>query len=216
MENPMSLSTTPAPARTDLAAAPRGAASASVRQVRRAGIAVVAGAGSWAVANAALGTTPPAGTWQAVVVNLAAVAFQIGLMFLVAVQMRTGAIGTGRLARRLLHVEHVLLGLATVSSLLWALTPGLYGTPVFAILDVFWPVSMLGMAAIGVRIAIAGRWTGVARFWPMVAESWAPVTVPTAFLLPAMTQYVGAAHLLIGYVVLGVILATRPELTGAR
>jgi len=127
-------------------------------------------------------------------VNLAAVAFQIGLMFLVAVQMRTGAIGTGRLARILLHVEHVLLGLATVSSLLWALTPSLYGTPVFGILDVFWPLSMLGMAAIGVRIAIHGRWTGAARFWPMVAESWAPVTVPTAFLLPAFAQYVGAAR----------------------
>jgi hypothetical protein len=74
---------------------------------------------------------------------------------------------------------------------------------------------MLGMAAIGVRIAIAARWTGVARFWPMVAESWAPVTVPTAFLLPALAQYVGAAHLLIGYVALGVVLARRPELTGA-
>jgi hypothetical protein len=212
----MSLSTTPAPARTDLAAAPRAAVQATTRQVRRAGFAVAAGAGSWAVANAALGTTPPAGTWQAVVVNLAAVAFQVGLMFLVAVQLRTGAIGTGKLARRLLHVEHVLLGLATVSSLMWALTPGLYGTPVFAVIDVFWPLSMLGMAAIGVRIAIAGRWTGVARFWPMVAESWAPVTVPTAFLLPALTQYVGAAHLLIGYVALGIVLATRPELTGAR
>jgi hypothetical protein len=212
----MSLSTTPAPARTDLAPALDASPTASTQLVRRAGIALAAGAGSWAVANAALGTTPPAGTWQAVVVNLAAVAFQVGLMFLVAAQMRTGAIGTGRLARILLHVEHVLLGLATVSSLTWALTPGLYGTPIFNILDVFWPLSMLGMAAIGVRLAIAGRWTGVARFWPVVAESWGPIVVPTALLLPAVAQYVGAAHLLIGYVVLGVILARRPELTGAR
>jgi hypothetical protein len=212
----MSVSTTPAPARTDVAASAGTSTGASTRLVRRAGIAVATGAGAWAVANAALGTTPPAGTWQAVVVNLAAVAFQIGLMFLVTVQMRTGAIGTGRLARILLHIEHVLLGLATVSSLMWALTPGLYDTPVFLIIDIFWPLSMLGMAAIGVRIAIAGRWQGLARFWPMVAESWAPVTVPTAFLLPGLAQYVGAAHLLIGYVVLGIILATRPALTGAR
>ena len=148
--------------------------------------------------------------------NLAAVAFQIGLMFLVAVQMRTGAIGTGRLARILLHVEHVLLGLAIASTLTWLFAREYQDTAWFLALDVFWPLSMLGMAAIGVRIAIAGRWTGVARFWPMVAESWAPVTVPTAFLLPAITQYVGAAHLLIGYVVLGIILARRPELTGAR
>jgi hypothetical protein len=212
----MSLSTNPVPARTDVVASVSTAAGACTHLVRRAGIAVATGAGAWAVANAALGTTPPAGTWQAVVVNLAAVAFQVGLMFLVTVQMRTGAIGTGRLARTLLHIEHVLLGMATVSSLMWALTPGLYDTAIFLIIDIFWPLSMLGMAAIGVRIAIAGRWKGVARFWPMVAESWAPVTVPTAFLLPGLAQYVGAAHLLIGYVALGVILATRPQLTGAR
>lgn len=212
----MTVSTTPAPARTDVATSPATARGASADLVRRAGIAVAAGAGTWAVANAALGTTPDAGTWQATVVNLAAVAFQIGLMFLVTVQMRTGAIGTGRVARRLLHVEHVLLGLATVSSLMWALTPDLYDTTVFAVMDVFWPLSMLGMAAIGVRIAFARRWTGIARFWPAIAESWAPVTVPTYFLLPAAAQYVGAAHLLVGYVVLGVILATRPHLTGAR
>ncbi|MGY1609831.1 MULTISPECIES: hypothetical protein [unclassified Geodermatophilus] len=212
----MSLTTTPAPARTDLAAPAGAAPGASTRSVRRAGIAVAAGSLSWAVACAALGTTPPAGTWQALVVNLTAFAFQGGLVFLVAAQMRTGAIGTGRLARRLLHVEHALLAVAMVSSLMWALTPGLYDTGFFFVIDLFWPLSMLGMAVIGVRIAIAGRWRGAARFWPMVAESWAPVTVPTAFLLPAITQYVGAAHLLVGYVVLGVILARRPELTGAR
>jgi hypothetical protein len=212
----MSLSTAPAPARTDVATAPGAAPGTSTRLVRTAGIAVAAGAGSWAAAVAALGTTPPAGTWQAVVVNLTAVAFQLGLAFLVTAQMRTGAIGTGRLARRLLHVEHVLLSVAMVSSLLWAFTPGLYDTTVFFVLDLFWPLSMLGMAALGVRIAIAGRWKGVARFWPAVAESWAPVVVPTSFLVPTLTQYVGAAHLLIGYVALGVILATRPELTGAR
>ncbi|MCF6733785.1 hypothetical protein [Blastococcus sp. KM273129] len=212
----MSLSTTPAPARTDVAQSRGTVPGASTGLVRRAGVAVAAGAGSWATACALLGTTPPAGTWQATVVNVAAVAFQVGLMFLVTVQMRTGAIGTGRLARRLLHVEHGLLAVAVVSSLMWAFTPGLYDTGFFFVIDLFWPLSMLGMAALGVRIAIAGRWTGIARFWPMVAESWAPVTVPTAFLLPAITQYVGAAHLLVGYVVMGVVLATRPHLTGAR
>jgi hypothetical protein len=212
----MSISTTPAPARTDVAATGGAGTAVPARLVRRAGVAVAAGAGAWAVANAALGTTPDAGTWQAVVVNLAAVAFQVGLMFLVTVQMRTGAIGTGRLARTLLHVEHVLLGLATVSSLMWALTPGLYDTPAFLIIDLFWPLSMLGMAAIGVRIAIAGRWTGLARFWPLGAESWAPVVIPLAAVFAGAASYVAAGHLLIGYAALGLVLALRPELTGAR
>jgi len=46
-------------------------------------------------------------------------------------------------------------------------------------LDLFWPISMLGMFLIGIRIAVAGRWKGVSRFYPIVAESWAVVTVPS-------------------------------------
>lgn len=78
-------------------------------------------------------------------------------------------------------------------------------------LDAFWPISMLGMAIIGVRIAVAGRWKGLARVWPAVAESWALVTVPALGALgPAAGQVVGVGHLLIGYVALGLILALRP------
>ncbi|RFU19695.1 hypothetical protein [Geodermatophilus marinus] len=212
----MSISTTPVPARTDAPAATRTRPTAPTSLVRRAGLGVTAGSLAWAVPVALLGTTPPAGSWQALVVNLGAVLFQLGLVGLVAVVLRTGAIGTGRLARNLLHLEHALLGVAMFSSLLWAFAPGLYDTGFFSVVDLFWPISMLGMAAIGVRIAIAGRWTGIARFWPAVAESWAPVVVPTSFLLPAVTQYIGAAHLLVGYVALGLILVRRPELTGAR
>jgi hypothetical protein len=49
----------------------------------------------------------------------------------------------------------------------------------------------------------------------VVAGSRGPAVVPTAFPLPPVTRYVGAAHLLVGHVVLGLVLATRPELTGA-
>jgi hypothetical protein len=212
----MSISTTPVPARTDAASATTARPTAATSLVRRAGLGVTAGSLAWAVPVAVLGTTPAAGTWQATVVNVGAFLFQLGLAGLVTVVLRTGAIGTGRLARGLLHLEHVLLGVAMFSSLLWAFAPSLYDTGFFLVTDLFWPISMLGMAAIGIRIGIAGRWRGVARVWPAIAESWAPVVVPTSFLLPALTQYIGAAHLLVGYVVLGLILARRPELTGAR
>ena len=75
---------------------------------------------------------------------------------------------------------------------------------------------MIGMFLIGIRIAIAGRWTGMARFWPLGAESSAPVNIPIAQALPALSPYVAAGHLLVGYAALGVVLALRPELTGAR
>ena len=217
----MTLSTTPPPARTDVTSDARPTVPArepagSARLVRIAGAAVTTGSLAWAAGMLAYGNAPEAGTGEAVVVHLSSLLFQLGLAALVSVQLRTRATGTGRLARGFLHVEHVLLGLAMVSTLLWAFAEGMRGTPLFAALDVFWPLSMVGMAAIGVRIAVAGRWRGAARFWPMVAESWAPVVVPISVLFPALGPVVGAGHLVVGYATLGLILALRPALTGVR
>ena len=212
----MSLSTTPATARTDVAAPRTTPAPVSTRLARRVGLGVTGGSAAWAAGMLAFTNTPPAGTTGHYIYEVSALLFQLGLVALVTLQRKTAATGTGRLARGFLHAEHVLLGLAITSTLTWMFLREYQDTAWFLALDVFWPLSMLGMAAIGIRIAIAGRWKGVARFWPMVAESWAPVAVPASFLVPAFAQYVGAAHLLIGYVALGVILAVRPELTMAR
>jgi hypothetical protein len=215
----MSLSTTPAQARTDAApAGPRTAPArpaVPTRSVRRAGAAVAAGSAAWAGGILAFGLDPAAG-WQGTVYNLSSLAFQLGLVALVTVQLRTGATGTGRLARFFLHAEHVLLGLAIVSTLLYAFLPEHREEAWFLALDAFWPLSMIGMFAIGIRIAIAGRWTGAARWWPLGAESWAPVNIPIAQALPTLSPYVAAGHLLLGYAALGVLLVLRPELTGAR
>ena len=40
--------------------------------------------------------------------------------------------------------------------------------------------------------------------------------MPIAQTLPAVSPYVAAGHLLVGYAALGVVPALRPELTGAR
>lgn len=77
-------------------------------------------------------------------------------------------------------------------------------------LDAFWPLSMLGMFFIGIRIAIAGRWHGKARFWPLIAESWGPIVVPTFGLFgSAVAGVVSFFHLCIGYGVLGQIVARK-------
>lgn len=216
----MSLSTTPAPARTDTAqTAPQRpaahAAPAPARAVRRAGIAVTTGTTAWAAGILVFGLNPTEG-WQRLTYDASSLLFQLGLVALVAVQLRTGATGTGRLARFLLHAEHVMLGLAITATVLWALVPSRHDTALFLALDAFWPLSMIGMFAIGIRIAIAGRWQGLARFWPLGAESWAPVVIPVAAVLSGAATYVAAGHLLVGYAALGLVLALRPELTGAR
>jgi hypothetical protein len=215
----MSLSTTPAPARTDTAglgpAGPANRPVASSRSVRRAGITLALGSAAWAAATLAFGIDP-ATDWQDLAYELTAVLFQLGLVALVFVQLRTGAIGTGRLARFFLHLEHVLLGLAMLSSLSSAFLPEYADEGWYLALDAFWPLSMLGMFLIGIRIAIAGRWTGAARWWPLGAESWALVNIPVAQLAPDAVAYTAGGHLLVGYVALGALLATRPHLTGAR
>ena len=213
----MAVSTTPATARTDVVDLDpvEPATTATTRQARLTGIAVAAGSASWAAGILLFGVNPPVG-WRGTVYDLTSLLFQLGLVALVWLQLRTRAIGTGRLARFFLHAEHVLLALAIVSTLTWTFLRQYEDATWFLLLDVFWPLSMLGMAAIGVRIAIAGRWQGAARVWPLVAESWGPVVVPLNAIAPSVASYAAAGHLMVGYVILGVILAARPELTGAR
>jgi hypothetical protein len=203
----MSVTVQPGPARTDVETRTTTAA------VRRTGWMVAGGALTWAAAMTAY--HPQSTDSTAILVNdLGALPFQIALFALVTTQLRTGATGVTRVARGLLRVEYVLLALATLWTVLHAALPSQRDAIWLGVLDVFWPLSMLGMFIIGVKIAVAGRWKGIARFWPLVAESWAVVTVPAFGILGATAgQYVGAAHLLAGYLVLGLILARRPHLT---
>ena len=233
------VTTSPAPARTDAAATTAGSASSSARHpesgptfrspdpaphtaavdvsfVRRRGAVLAAGAGLWAAATVAVGSTPDS-SFGIAVQDLTGLAFQVGVMALLSVQARTMATGTGRFARRMVPVERVVLALAMVWSAVHGLVPAWRDAPWLAVLDVFWPLSMLGMFVIGIKIAVAGRWRGVARVWPLVAESWAVVTVPTFVLAgETLANVVGGTHLLLGYVTLGIILVARPQLVGAR
>ena len=82
--------------------------------------------------------------------------------------------------------------------------------PAWLALDLFWPLSMLGMFLIGIRIAVAGRWKGVSRYWPVVAESWAVVTIPAlAIFGDTVGHVVAVAHLCVGYAVLGVLVSRK-------
>jgi hypothetical protein len=205
----MNVSVTTAPARTDVAGSP--APRLAPAAVRRHGLALTAGATAWSVASLVYGFTPDSGLGVAVT-DLSAFAFQLGVLSLVQLQLRTRATGVGRAAVTLLKVERVLLALAMAWSLLHGLVPSARDDLWLAVLDVFWPLSMLGMLVIGVKVAVAGRWRGVARFYPLVAESWVAVTLPAlAILGPAVGETVGALHLLVGYAALGLVLATRPH-----
>ena len=184
--------------------------------VRRLSLPLVLGALTWSVSSFALGFNP-ATSLGVSVQDLTGFAFQVGVMCLVVLQLRTAATGPGRGARIMLRVEQVLLSLAMLWSLVHGLVPSVRDAGWLAVLDVFWPLSMLGMFVIAIKIAVAGRWRGLARWWPLVAESWAVVSVPAMGIGGATVgQYVGASHLIVGYVALGLVLMARPHLVGAR
>ncbi|GAA0950006.1 hypothetical protein [Virgisporangium aurantiacum] len=209
----MTISTNPAYARTDVPALDPAPVVDADRAVRRAGIMVTAGTLCWVAGLATVGNVPET-TIGITIGDLSGLPFQIGLFALVAAQLKTGATGVTRIARGMLRVEFGLLTLATLWTVLHGAVPAFRDDVWLAVLDAFWPLSMLGMAIIGVKVAIAGRWRGLARGWPAVAESWAPVTVPVFVIVGgAVAQWVAVGHLLIGYTALGLILALRPELT---
>jgi hypothetical protein len=76
------------------------------------------------------------------------------------------ALGQGAVARGVLHLETALVSMAIASTTVDALGISDLDQPGWAALDATWRLSMLGMFLIGIRVALAGRWRGAARFWP--------------------------------------------------
>jgi hypothetical protein len=212
--------TTPAAARTDGAAeremsSTTGRPTLSVAFVRWAGLGLTAGAAAFATTFFVYGVAETEIASR--ISDLGGLALQLGLFGLLTVMLRTGATGTSRLARGMIRFEFGLLSLATIWSVAHALVPDEMRSAIWlAVLDVFWPLSMLGMFVIGIKVAVAGRWTGLLRAWPLVAESWAIVVLPIMGIFgPTVGGPAAGLHLLLGYGILGVLLARMPERTGA-
>ena len=208
------ITTTAAPARTDVTQSL--STGMSRESIRRHGLVLAGGAAVWAAANLVWGFTPTTELgWK--VTDLGGLAFQVGVMALLQVQIGTRATGVRPLSRRLLQTERVILAVAMLWSVAHALLPGQRDSAWMGVLDAFWPLSMLGMFLIGVKIAVAGRFRGRARVWSFLAETWAVVCVPVFGIFGGtIADVVGAAHLLLGYTVLGLILCTRPDLVEDR
>jgi hypothetical protein len=206
----MSLTRTSAPARSDVTTdASQPLVAPNPRPYFRHGTMLTVGALAWSSMIAVFGFNNESTAYQ-YAHNAGAFLFQIGVLSLVRVLWRSKAIGAGKVARTVLRIETgaLVLAMASTTSDFFGLTN--LDNPASLALDMFWPISMLGMSLIGIRIAIAGRWKGLSRFYPMVAESWAVVTVPTMGILgEGVARWVGAAHLVLGYAVLGQIVARK-------
>lgn len=204
----MTLHQTPPPARSDVGR-PAAPTTTSARPFLLHGTVLTVGAVSWAITQAANGIDPH-GTTEEAIYSLTSGIFQLGLLCLLRVLWRTQALGEGRLARFFIRLVFGMVLLAIGSTIGDGIGVTDLDQTGWLLLDMFWPLSMLGMFFIGIRIAIAGRWRGAARFWPMVAESWAVVCVPTmAIWGEDVATIVSFFHLCLGYGVLGLIVARK-------
>jgi hypothetical protein len=206
----MTIEQTPAFARSDIRPTPSGTSSPTARPFVRQGFLLTTGALAWAAATAIVGSTDPGNATDEAIFSAGSGLFQVGLLGLLVVLFRTQALGAGRLARFFIRLESVLLTLAIASTFVDGIGVSDLDQTGWMILDLFWPISMLGMFMIAIRIAIAGRWSGVSRFYPLVAESWALVVVPTFNVAGGTAaSVVSCIHLTIGYAVLGQIVARK-------
>lgn len=205
----MTIEQTPAFARSDVRPAAAGSSSPTRRFVWQ-GHLLTAGAVAWAAATVVCGSTDPEGATEEAIFSSGSGLFQLGVLGLLFVLFRTQALGTGKLARFVVRLEAVLITLAIGSTFVDGIGVSDLDQTGWLILDMFWPLSMLGMTLIGVRIAVAGRWTGVSRFWPLAAESWAVVVIPTFGIAgEGAAAVVSCIHLCLGYGVLGQIVARK-------
>lgn len=206
----MTIQHSPAPARSDVAARDAGVPVAR-RPYAVHGAVLTAGALAWAGTMAVVGIDPQS-HGDELAFSISSGLFQVGLLFLLRTLWRTRALGTGRVARFVLRAEAVAIGLAIGSTASDGLGLTDFDKVQYVVLDAFWPLSMLGMFLIGIRIAIAGRWKGLSRFWPMVAESWAVVVIPTLGIFGDTAAHVVAVvHLVVGYAVLGVLVSRKTD-----
>jgi hypothetical protein len=206
----VTLSHSPAPARSDVATgAP--ARTTPTRPYAVHGRVLTAGALAWSASMAVFGLDPGSDLGL-VAQGLGAGLFQVGLLFLLRTLWRTRALGEGRVARGVLRLEAFLVSMAMASTAADAIQVSDFDQVAWVVLDAFWPLSMLGMFLIGIRIAIAGRWQGASRYWPMVAESWAVVTIPALGIFGETVGHVVAClHLVVGYAVLGVLVSRKTD-----
>ena len=205
----MSVQHTPAPARSDVRRPATVGANAPSRPFFKRGMLLSVGAVAWGLDSLIFGTDP-SGAMEEAFSSITSGTFQLGIMGLLTVLFATQALGEGRLARFFLRLEGVVLVGAMASTFVDGVGLSDLDQTGWLILDLFWPLSMLGMFLIGIRVAIAGRWTGKDRYWPLIAESWGPVCVPTFALFGStVAGVVSFVHLCVGYGVLGQIVARK-------
>ena len=174
----------------------------SATTARFCGALIAIGALVWAATRLVIGV-PTEGVNNPVEI-WGSFAFQLGLVAFLAVAWATQATGTGSGGRVVLAIEVILLVMAigwTIPHLWQANRP--HDDLLIQVLDAGWPFSMLGLIAVGVAIARAGRWPGLARWAPLGASLLIVVDLALAWLPISVSHVVTFVYLAVAYTLLG-------------
>jgi hypothetical protein len=176
--------------------------------IRALGVLIAAGAIIWSVGWLQAGVRPmgPDGMpindqveiWTSGV-------FQLGALALLLIMRATRATGMTRAGRWILNAEIVAMVLAIAWTIPYLFDANRPSNLLITVLDVFWPLSMVGLIAVGVMVFHARRWPSPVRYLPLVASLIIPVDIVVALLGvdPWAEIVIRSAYLSVSYTLLG-------------
>lgn len=176
--------------------------------VRWCGAAAAAGAVIWAITWMAAGV-PEEGVNEAIEI-WGGFGFQLGVVALLVAMRGTNATGTSRWGRWVVSGEAVLMALAIAWTVPHLADPNYMtnneSVPL-VVLDAAWPLSMLGLVAVGVTVARTRRWPSPLRWMPLAASLLIPVDIVAMLLFgPWAEIVVRAIYMSTTYGALGILL----------
>ena len=150
--------------------------------IRRCGAVVMASGAIWGVGMLLAGPLEDDELHRAELIG--SFGWQLGILALLAVMAATRATGSGRFGRSLLAVETALVVLAMVWTVAHVFDPNMVDSGIMIALDAAWPLSMLVLLVVAVAVAVVHRWTGRARWAPLVAKLYVVVALLTLAVMP--------------------------------
>ncbi|WP_328474726.1 hypothetical protein OHA21_15975 [Actinoplanes sp. NBC_00393] len=136
----------------------------------------------------------------------ASVPFSIGLLALLTAMWVTAATGTGRWGRGVLAAEFVAVVLALGWTLPYLVEANRPNTGILVVLDLFWPLSMLGLVVVAIFVVRARRWPTPLRYLPLAASLLLVVDLAFAWTPDRIGSAITGTYLAITYGVLGVAM----------
>jgi hypothetical protein len=123
------------------------------------------------------------------------------------------AAGKNKFGKNLLLLLLFTLTLANCWNVYEMIDPGA-NTPLYGMLDMFWPISNLVMLLAGITIVAARQLMGWKRYVPLMVGLWFPLSVSLLLLMgkTSAVMYVSGFYSAISWIILGyVIRSSEPQ-----